>query len=97
MKTSKWFARDFIAPDAILSIRDVVEKAGGNEVFLVGRLNNEQVVTDVDVYAMGNKRAVPAIIKEEDMVTLLSIIIRKVSWIPPMRTLRLRHIWDNLG
>lgn len=64
MKTSKWFARDFIAPDAILSIRDVVEKAGGNEVFLVGRLNNEQVVTDVDVYAMGNKRAVPAIIKE---------------------------------
>ena len=64
MKTSKWFARDFIAPDAILSIRDVVGKAGGNEVFLVGRLNNEQVVTDVDVYAMGNKRAVPAIIKE---------------------------------
>ena len=51
-------------PDAISSIRDAIEKTGGNEVFLVGILNDEHLVTDVDVYAMGNRRAAPAIIKE---------------------------------
>ena len=64
MKTTHFLARDFIVPDAISSIRDAIEKTGGNEVFLVGRLNDEHLVTDVDVYAMGNKRAVPAIVKE---------------------------------
>ncbi|MCF6156453.1 MAG: helicase [Candidatus Brocadia sp.] len=64
MKTTKWLAREFITPDAISSIRDAIEKTGGNEVFLVGRLNDEHLVTDVDVYAMGNRGAVPAIIKE---------------------------------
>ena len=51
-------------PDAISYIRDAVEKAGGNEVFLVGRLNEEHLISDVDVYAMGNRRAVPAMVKE---------------------------------
>lgn len=64
MKTTKWVTTDFILPEAVSSIRDAIEKTGGNEVFLVGRLNNEYLVTNVDVYAMGNKRAVPAIIKE---------------------------------
>lgn len=64
MKATKWFAKEFIIPDAISSIRTAVEKAGGNEVFLVGRLNNEHLVSDVDVYAMGNRRAVPAMVKE---------------------------------
>ena len=30
----------------------------------MGRLNDDHMVSDVDVYAMGNKHAVPAIIKE---------------------------------
>lgn len=64
MKATKWFAKEFIMPDAISSIRDAVEKAGGNEVFLVGRLNDEHLISDVDVYAMGNRRAVPAMVKE---------------------------------
>lgn len=64
MKATKWFAKEFIVPSAISSIRDVIEKAGGNEVFLVGRLNNDHLISDVDVYAMGNRRAVPAIVKE---------------------------------
>lgn len=64
MKSTKWLAKEFIMPDAISSIRDAIEKAGGNEVFLVGRLNDKHLVSDVDVYAMGNRRAVPAIIKE---------------------------------
>lgn len=51
-------------PDVISSIRDAIEKAGGNEVFLVGRLNDEHLISDVDVYAMGNRSAVPAIVKE---------------------------------
>ena len=64
MKTTKWPVKDFIIPEAISSIRDAVEKTRGNEVFFVGRLNDDHMVADVDVYAMGNKHAVPAIIKE---------------------------------
>ena len=64
MKTTKWPVKDFIIPEAISSIRDAVEKTRGNEVFFVGRLNDDHLVADVDVYAMGNKHAVPAIIKE---------------------------------
>src|SRR3972149_6535835 len=64
MKTTKWPVKDFIIPAAISSIRDAVEKTGGNEDFCIGRLKDGHLVTDVDVYAMGNKHAVPAIIKE---------------------------------
>ncbi|MBI2470376.1 MAG: DEAD/DEAH box helicase family protein [Planctomycetes bacterium] len=64
MKTLKWPVKDFIMPEAISSIRDAISRTGGNEVFFVGRLNDDYQVADVDVYAMGNKNAVPAIIKE---------------------------------
>lgn len=64
MKTTKWLAKNFIIPDTITSIRDAIEKTNGNEVFMVGRLDGEFLVTDIDVYAMGNKGAVPAILKE---------------------------------
>ncbi|MDN3514520.1 MAG: DEAD/DEAH box helicase family protein [Candidatus Brocadia sp.] len=64
MKTTKWLAKEFITPNAISSVRDAIDKAGGNEVFLVGRLNGGHLISDVDVYAMGNRNAVPAIVKE---------------------------------
>src|SRR5574341_1422549 len=64
MKVTTWLVRDFMIPDAISSVRDAIEKTGGNEVFLVGRLNEEHLIADVDIYASGNKSAVPAIIKE---------------------------------
>ncbi|MCC7210946.1 MAG: hypothetical protein IT451_03750, partial [Candidatus Brocadia sp.] len=64
MKMTAWLAKEFILPGAISSIRDAIEKARGNEIFLVGRLDDDLMVTDVDVYAMGNKTAVPAMIKE---------------------------------
>ncbi|MDO8142833.1 MAG: helicase C-terminal domain-containing protein [Candidatus Brocadiales bacterium] len=64
MKTAKWPVKDFIIPEAISSIRDAISRTGGNEVFFVGRLNDDHQVSDVDVYARGNKGAVPAIIKE---------------------------------
>ncbi len=64
MKPTKWLAGEFIVPETISAIRDAIEKAGGNEIFLIGRLNDEYLVMDVDVYAMGNKHAVPAIVKD---------------------------------
>lgn len=53
-----------MVPEAVSSIQDAIEKTEGNEVFLIGKLNDELLVTDVDVYAMGNKNAVPAITKD---------------------------------
>ncbi|NUN24320.1 MAG: DEAD/DEAH box helicase family protein, partial [Candidatus Jettenia caeni] len=64
MKTTKWLAGNFIEPEALSSIQDAIKKAGGNEIFLIGKLNEELLVIDVDVYAMGNKNAVPAITKD---------------------------------
>src|SRR3972149_7020614 len=64
MNTAKSPVKAFIIPEAISSIRDAVEKTRGNEVFFVGRLKDDHLVAEVDVYAMGNKHAVPAIIKE---------------------------------
>ncbi|OQZ01321.1 MAG: hypothetical protein B6D35_03310 [Candidatus Brocadia sp. UTAMX2] len=64
MKTTAWLAKEYFLPDAISSIKDAIEKAMGNEIFMIGRLNDDLLVTDVDVYAMGNKTAVPAMIKE---------------------------------
>lgn len=48
----------------ISSIRDAVKKVEGNEIFLIGKLNEELLVNDIDIYAMGNKHAVPAITQE---------------------------------
>lgn len=64
MKTTKWLAGNFIAPEAMSSIQDAIKKAGENEIFLIGKLNEELLVIDVDVYAMGNKNAVPTITKD---------------------------------
>ncbi|OOP57453.1 MAG: hypothetical protein AYP45_03135 [Candidatus Brocadia carolinensis] len=64
MKTTAWLTKEFILPGTVSSIRDAIEKAGGNEIFMVGRLNDDLMVTEVDVYAMGNKTAVPALMKE---------------------------------
>ncbi|MBM4054101.1 MAG: helicase [Planctomycetes bacterium] len=64
MNTTKWFVRDFIVQDAISSIRDAIRNAGGNEVFFVGKPNKDYMVADVEVYAMGNKTAVPAILRD---------------------------------
>ncbi|OQZ04446.1 MAG: hypothetical protein B6D34_03615 [Candidatus Brocadia sp. UTAMX1] len=64
MKTTAWLAKEFFLPDAISSARNAIEKARGNETFMVGRLNDDLLVMDVDVCAMGNKTAVPAMIKQ---------------------------------
>lgn len=63
MKTSNWFTKDFIVSEAISAIRDAIGRADGNEVLLIGKLNEEMLVADIDICAMGNKHAAPAITK----------------------------------
>ncbi|MCF6158216.1 MAG: helicase [wastewater metagenome] len=63
-KTSTWLAKDFITSGAISSLQDAIEKADGNEIFVLGTVNEGLLVADVDIYAMGNKHAVPAIITD---------------------------------
>ncbi|MCF6150009.1 MAG: DEAD/DEAH box helicase family protein [Candidatus Kuenenia sp.] len=64
MNITKWFARNFITQDIISSIKDAIHNAGGNEVFFIGRPDKNHMIADVEVYAMGNKRAVPAVLEE---------------------------------
>jgi len=42
-------------------LRIAIAEAGGNEVFFLGRTNEERLVVDVEVLARGNRDAVPAI------------------------------------
>ena len=44
------------------ALRDAVSDAGGNEVFLVGRLDDELKVETVEVFARGHAEAAPAIL-----------------------------------
>ena len=64
MNTTKWFAKDFISQDILSAIKDAISNAGGNEVFFIGKPDENYMIADIDVYAMGNKNAVPAIIRE---------------------------------
>jgi ATP-dependent DNA helicase DinG len=42
------------------SIAHEIAEAGGNEVFFLGRLNDDALVRDVEILARGNAKAVPA-------------------------------------
>ena len=42
------------------SIANEITEAGGNEVFFLGRLNDDGLVRDVEIMARGNSQAVPA-------------------------------------
>ena len=64
MRKTQFLVSDFILPEAVSSIQVAIERVNGNEVFLIGRLDKDLMITDVDVYAMGNRNAVPAVIKE---------------------------------
>ncbi|TVL98092.1 MAG: helicase, partial [Candidatus Kuenenia stuttgartiensis] len=64
MNTTKWFAKDFIIQNTLSAIKDAISNAGGNEVFLIGKPDENYMIADIEVYAMGNKNAVPAILRE---------------------------------
>lgn len=52
---------NYILPEAIEFIRSMIEDAGGNEVFFVGKTNDLLVVEEVSVIARGNDVAVPVV------------------------------------
>lgn len=45
------------------AICEEIDSAGGSEVFFVGRLDSEMLVEEVEAYAFGNKRGVPALLQ----------------------------------
>ena len=45
------------------ALQAAIADAGGNEVFLLGNLDDQQVTTSVRVLARGNRHAVPALLK----------------------------------
>lgn len=54
-------ARERFTPDAAKDLRDAISDAGGNEVFVAGRLDERGMVSEVVVAARGGKASVPAI------------------------------------
>jgi ATP-dependent DNA helicase DinG len=50
-----------LAPEAIEAIREAIEEAGGNEVFLVGKAGEDGRVVSVTVGARGSDEAVPVL------------------------------------
>ncbi len=53
----------YITPFCIEEIRNEIQEAGGNEIFLIGKTNRERIVEQVSVLARGNEVSVPAIQK----------------------------------
>jgi ATP-dependent DNA helicase DinG len=54
--------QSYISPTVIESIRTEINESGGREVFFCGYIDENGIVTDVDVLARGNELSVPAII-----------------------------------
>ncbi len=54
-------ALDRFTADAIEALRDAIEDAGGNEVFVAGKLDAKGMVSELAVAARGAKASVPAI------------------------------------
>ncbi|MFQ6113940.1 MAG: helicase C-terminal domain-containing protein [bacterium] len=61
----------YFSEEAIQATRHQITDAGGNEVFLVGRLNKDRLVEGVEVFARGNETTAPALLqvaKQGDVV-----------------------------
>lgn len=52
---------EYIHPPAVRDMRSAIGAAGGNEVFFLGRTDQELVVQEVSVLAMGDGVSVPAV------------------------------------
>ncbi|MFI5366457.1 MAG: helicase C-terminal domain-containing protein [Candidatus Binatia bacterium] len=52
-----------LSPAAVRALQAAVADAGGNEVFLLGTVDDRQVITSVRVLARGNRHAVPALLQ----------------------------------
>ncbi|MBD3290428.1 DEAD/DEAH box helicase [candidate division KSB1 bacterium] len=53
----------YITPFCIEEIQNEIREAQGNEIFLIGKTNNERIVEQVTVLARGNEIAVPVVQK----------------------------------
>ena len=53
----------YITPRARSDIAEAIAEAGGNEVFFLGRRNDQGLVDDVTVHCRGHKTAVPALLQ----------------------------------
>jgi ATP-dependent DNA helicase DinG len=53
----------FIAPHIQQQLRREIAESGGNEVFCIGRTDSNQVVSEAEILARGNRAAVPAIVQ----------------------------------
>ncbi len=56
-------ATDRFTQEALTAARDAIRDAGGNEVFLLGTLDEQRLVAGVRVVARGNRQAVPALLQ----------------------------------
>ncbi|MFQ5752412.1 MAG: DEAD/DEAH box helicase family protein, partial [bacterium] len=57
-KINKYFSKE-----AIKAIKHHIQEAKGNEVFLVGDVNNKRLVEQVTVFARGNETSAPALMQ----------------------------------
>ena len=53
--------KEYFSEQAILAMRAAIEDAGGNEVFFLGRTDENRIVAEVEPLARGNRDAVAAI------------------------------------
>ncbi len=54
---------DYISDEARSAIRSYIVDAGTNEVFLVGHVNKDRLVAEVQVHARGNEFSAPALLQ----------------------------------
>lgn len=54
---------DHYTPETVLEMREAIRLAGGNEVFFLGRTDDELRVVEVEVLARGSAEAVPAVLQ----------------------------------
>lgn len=53
--------KNYFTEDAVAVIRQAIDEAAGNELFAVGRLDDQDLIASVSVVARGSRSAVPAL------------------------------------
>ncbi len=53
----------YLSIDAVEALRRHIIEAGGNEVFLLGKVNEDRLVAAVEVFARGNETSAPALLQ----------------------------------
>ncbi len=56
-------SKKYLSENAVTQLSEHIQAAGGNEVFFVGAVNEDKIVTEVQVYARGNEFEAPALLQ----------------------------------